>query len=216
MRAETLLGLRWAVSIVFVIAGLPKVGNPKAFEEKVAEYGLVPGAMRPAVARGLPLIEVAVGVCLAAGVWPAAMGWIAACLLAGFAFAVAWNVAHGRRFDCGCGVIHGSDISWALAIQDLVLMGAALAIALGPSGALAIAPGWATIPKNAPGSSSLVAVPLLVLLLLAAGRLLAMRPALWIPTRRHASASATTSGSPALSVIQVDTRRPSRRGDLRT
>ena len=190
--------------------------SPKALEEKIAEYGLVPAPMRPAVARGLPLIEVAVGVCLAAGLWPAAMGWIAACLLAGFAFAVAWNVAHGRRFDCGCGAIHGSDISWALALQDLVLMGAALAVALGPSGALAIAPGWATIPNNTPADSSLLAVPLLVLLLLAAGRLLAIRPAFWTPTRRHASGSAAASGSPALSVIQVDTRRPSRRGDLRT
>jgi uncharacterized membrane protein YphA (DoxX/SURF4 family) len=216
VAAEAFLALRWALAVVFVIAGLPKLGNPKSFAEKIAEYGLVPAAVRPALARGLPLVEVAVGVCLAAGIWPTAMGWLACFLLAGFAFAVGWNVAHGRRFDCGCGAIHSSDISWTLAIQDLALAGVALAIAVGPAGALAIAPGGAGIPKNTPAGSSLLAIPLLVLLVLAAGRLLATRPPFWTPHLRRTNSAAAVNGSPALSVLQVDTRRSDRREELRT
>jgi hypothetical protein len=174
----------------------------------------VPAALRPAIARGLPLLEVAIGVFLAAGLWPVAMAGIAACLLAGFAFAVAWNVAHGRRFDCGCGAIHASDISWSLAVQNLGLMGAAIAVAVGPAGALAIAPGGTTIPNNTPASSSLVAVPLLVLLVFAAGRLLAMRPPIWTPSLRGVSPAAEGTGSPAIPVIKVDRRPSSRREDL--
>ena len=68
------------------------------------------------------------------GVLPALASWMAFVLLLGFAGAVGWNVAHGRRFDCGCGAAHDTAVRWGLALRDLGLAAIAATVALGPSG----------------------------------------------------------------------------------
>jgi uncharacterized membrane protein YphA (DoxX/SURF4 family) len=175
-----LLAARWALAAVLIGAAVAKLRGPgrEQLEDAIRSYRLVPGALVRPVAAGLPWLELTLGILLCAGVMLVATAVCAAFILAAFGFAVGWHVSRGRRFACGCG--SGATISWALAGRDLFLSGVAVAIAVGPSGGLAVWPGLAT-QHVAASAQALLPIPLVTITLilgvqlLTSGRRLARR-----------------------------------------
>ncbi len=159
-----LLAARWILAVVFTAAGVAKLnatGGRDETERAITRYRALPHRLVGPAARVLPWLEVTLAVLLAAGVALKPAAVVAATLLASFALAIVWHVAHGRRFGCGCG--SAKQISWPLAARDILLAGLAATVAAGPSGALAAWPTWGNDPAS-PSWRALLAVPLTVIL----------------------------------------------------
>lgn len=93
-----------ALGVLWGHAAAVKLRDRDRLEGVVAGYRLMPEALVPAVARGLPAIELAVAAGLVAGATRDIAALASAVLLAVYASAVAINLARGRRaIDCGCG-----------------------------------------------------------------------------------------------------------------
>jgi hypothetical protein len=134
------LTLRALLALLFATSALAKLRDPRGFAAAVAGYRLLPAALAAPAAAGFLAAEVALAAAL--GLPPlrdlAALG--AAALLALYGFAIAWNLARGRRdIDCGCGGPFGrTPLSEALVARNLLLVAAALALLL-PAGARPLA-----------------------------------------------------------------------------
>jgi uncharacterized membrane protein YphA (DoxX/SURF4 family) len=133
-----LLTGRWLLALVLLGAGVAKLADRAGFAEAVRRYALLPAGAAAAVTSGLPGVEVVLGVALATGIAPLISGTCACLLLTGLAAAVAVNVSHGRRFQCGCGPA-GGQIGWPLVARDVALSAIGIAVAIGPAG-LALLP----------------------------------------------------------------------------
>lgn len=160
------------LALTLVGASLLKLRRAGRVElaDALMRYGLIPRALITPATLVLPWIELLLAMLLGLGVALVPAAGFAAVLLAAFALVVAWQVARGRRFACGCG--SGGNVSWALASRDLVLALMSGCVAVGPSGALSLGPG----PVSAPASVSagaMLPVPLIVVLALVSIRLLA-------------------------------------------
>lgn len=169
--ADALLASRWLLAIVLVVAGVAKLRPHGRHEVVVAieNYGVPSGTVSVPLAVLLPWWELALGFMLAAGALLVPAAACAALTLCVFAAVVGWHLAHGRRFACGCGT--GGEIGWALAGRDLVLATLALAVATGPSAALAAWPGWGAAPVTGMWQARLP-IPLAVTAAIAGWRLM--------------------------------------------
>ncbi len=168
--ADALLAGRWVLAVVLVVAGAVKLRQNNRDELIVAieNYGVPSGAVSALSAALLPWWEMTLGFMLAAGVLLIPAAACAALTFATFAAAISWHLAHGRRFGCGCGT--GGEIGWALAGHDLGLAMLAIAVATGPSAALAAWRGWGAAPVAGTWQARLP-IPLAVMLLMAGWRL---------------------------------------------
>lgn len=107
-----------ALALLMLHAAWAKLADRATFAGHLAAYG-VPGTAIGALAVALPALEATAGLLLATP-WRAAGAALAALLLVTYAAAMAWQLARGRRPDCGCG---GAplQVSWALVGRNLVL-----------------------------------------------------------------------------------------------
>lgn len=167
IAAELLLGFRWMLGAVFATAGARKIAAGRAFEQSLASYGVVPEFLHLPFARLLPIVEIVLGTAFMLGALPLVAGWSALVLLLGFACAVAWNLFRGKRFECGCGMVGDGAIRWSLVLRDLGLAAIAAAVALGPSGSLAVWRGSAALPVHTLATAELIPVPMIAILALA-------------------------------------------------
>jgi uncharacterized membrane protein YphA (DoxX/SURF4 family) len=190
------LALRCALGVIWIAAGLAKIGKPSEFSATVRAYGIVPARLVPAAGRTLPVLELLLGLALVAGVLPRAAGLLAASAFVVFAAAMAWNLAHGRRFDCGCGISRETTISWRLVGRNVTLAVAALAAAAGPSGGLALVRGSAPAASS-PGDTTLIAIPMIVALLAVIARLVATVGFMPLGTPHDRRAAGRSSSSAA-------------------
>ncbi len=176
--ADATLAGRWVVAIVLITAGGAKLlrGDRDQLTAAIRNYGVLPDRLSSPLAVVLPWLEVALGALLALGVLLVVVAGGAAVLLGAFVVAVGWNLSRGRRFACGCG--GDGTISWSLLARDVSLCGVAVAVAVGPSTGLAAWPGWAAEHASGPWQS-LVPIPLAVIVVMAAMRLLAAAVPLW-------------------------------------
>lgn len=170
--AEFLLGMRWVLGVILATAGAMKLRALHSFEQRIGDYRLVPRFLHRPVARSLPTAEIAVGAALILGALPMLAGWFAFILLLAFASAVGWNLARGRQFECGCATIGDGSISGSLVLRDLGLAAIAAAIAVGPSGSLAVLRGSSGPATHALGTADLVPAPMLAILVLGVMRVL--------------------------------------------
>ncbi|MGR6962882.1 MauE/DoxX family redox-associated membrane protein [Geodermatophilus sp. URMC 61] len=128
---------------VWVVAGLLKLPDPAAAERAVRAYQLAPEALVPVLAFGLPVLEIAIGVLLLAGVFVRPAAAVSALLLAGFTAAVASAWARGLTIDCGCfgggGHVDADQTAYLSEIlRDVVLLAASVLLALRPRTRLAL------------------------------------------------------------------------------
>ena len=88
--------------ILFLGAGLSKLGDLAAFAAQVHNYRLLPVWSENLAAMTLPWIEVLAGLALIFRVRPRAGAAVATALLAVFTLAVGVAWARGLDFECGC------------------------------------------------------------------------------------------------------------------
>jgi uncharacterized membrane protein YphA (DoxX/SURF4 family) len=115
--------LRWVLGAVFAYAGVVKLLDPTGFAEVIARYGLLPQALTPAAAIGLPALEVAAGLGLALDL-RASLSVVAAMLLL-FAGVLWWGVLAGLAVDCGCfspGELAEHDALRRALYRDLIML----------------------------------------------------------------------------------------------
>ena len=91
-----------ALGLFFVIASLPKLGDPPSFAHMVYNYRIVAGALINLMALTMPWIELLCGLALILGIWTAAARSIVAAMLLVFITAISINLARGNAIDCGC------------------------------------------------------------------------------------------------------------------
>jgi uncharacterized membrane protein YphA (DoxX/SURF4 family) len=134
---------RLLIGGVLVVAGLLKLPDPAAAERAVRAYRLLPEGVVPAAAFGLPVLEIAVGLALLAGVFVRSAAVVSAVLLAVYIAAIGSVWARGLSIDCGCfggggRVAAGrTDYSGEIA-RDAALLVVALALARWPRSRLAL------------------------------------------------------------------------------
>jgi hypothetical protein len=121
--ADPILALAFAACFALILfaAAWHKFADALMFEAALDAYRLLPGAMAPAAARALPVVEAAIGIALLIpATRGAALGAFAALMFA-YAAAMAINLLRGRsQIDCGCGAeVHL--LSWALVARNAVL-----------------------------------------------------------------------------------------------
>jgi uncharacterized membrane protein YphA (DoxX/SURF4 family) len=92
--------VRMALAALFIYAGVIKLLDPKAFAATISAYDLVPEALLPLFAVGLPLIETVAGLALALD-----RSWglhLITVLLALFVFVLGYAILGDLNVDCGC------------------------------------------------------------------------------------------------------------------
>lgn len=87
---------------VLMYAGLGKIGDPAASIRAVKAYQILPGQAAEIVGAALPMIEVAAGLLLLAGLATRVAAGASAVLLSCFVAGVVSARARGLRIDCGC------------------------------------------------------------------------------------------------------------------
>ena len=116
--------VRFALAAVFIYGGVIKLFDPKAFAATISTYDLVPEALLPVVAIGLPLIETVAGVAL---IFNRIWGYhLITALLAMFVFVLGYGVLGNLNVDCGCFGAEELDKQAGLRTafyRDLVLIG---------------------------------------------------------------------------------------------
>jgi uncharacterized membrane protein YphA (DoxX/SURF4 family) len=128
---------------VFVVAGALKLPDPAAAVRAVRAYRLLPEAFVGPVAFGLPVVEIAVGLALLAGVFVRTAALVSAVLLVVYLVGVGSAWARGLQIDCGCfgggGMVAAADTAYPTEVlRDAVLLFVALALARRPRSRLAL------------------------------------------------------------------------------
>lgn len=91
-----------ALGLFFVIASLPKLGDPPSFAHMIYNYRIIPGALINLMALTMPWIELLCGLALILGIWKDAARTIIAALLFVFIVAISINLMRNNAIDCGC------------------------------------------------------------------------------------------------------------------
>ena len=91
---------RLILGVIFVWAGSTKLLAPGAFAQLISEYGLVPGNLLPAVADGLPVLELIAGL----GIIFDLSGCleVTTALIVMFIGVLWFGILKGLDVDCGC------------------------------------------------------------------------------------------------------------------
>lgn len=122
----------FTVSVVlgwlFLTSGLSKLRGGR-FAGDLANYRVMPVALVPPIATGLPWAEMVVGTAIVVLPWPTPALVLSAVLLLGMAAAVAINLMRGRCIPCGCRASE-KPINWTLVTVDLFLSASATLTAL--------------------------------------------------------------------------------------
>ena len=123
--------LRVLIGGTMVWAGLAKIPEPGLFAQTVRAYDVLPLAAVNPFAVVVPWIELAVGGCLALGLWTRSSAVVALLLLLSFAVALGINIHRGADLSCGCFGLDGTQGSlYHTLIRDVLLMLAALLLIL--------------------------------------------------------------------------------------
>jgi uncharacterized membrane protein YphA (DoxX/SURF4 family) len=126
---------RFALAIVFLLAGVAKLPRRREFTEAVLGYGLVPPRIGRLVGRWLPPVELGAAILLILGLATEVVVGLIGVLLAGFSMAIVVNLVRGRAIDCGCyGVVAERRITWLTVGRNAVPIAmAALVAAVAPT-----------------------------------------------------------------------------------
>jgi uncharacterized membrane protein YphA (DoxX/SURF4 family) len=123
---------------VWVWAGLAKFGDPDAAVRATRAYQILPEAFVKPFAWGLPLVEIALGILLIAGLASRATAAVSGLILLVFIAGIASVWARGLQIDCGCfggGGFSSHVDGWQYLSEiarDALLFGMAGFVALGP------------------------------------------------------------------------------------
>jgi uncharacterized membrane protein YphA (DoxX/SURF4 family) len=139
------LVLRLLLGGFFVFASLDKIWSPAAFAKIVYQWQVVGPVPSNLVAVTLPWVELLAGLLLLAGVWKRESALVVALMLVVFLVAAGSVMARGIDVEnCGCVSVAKAEaasswlpawtkgVGWFLVSRNVVLLGAALALAFAP------------------------------------------------------------------------------------
>jgi peroxiredoxin/uncharacterized membrane protein YphA (DoxX/SURF4 family) len=146
---ETILLIaRLLLALVFVVAGVAKLADPKGSRQAMIEFG-VPAALAAPLGILLPLAELAVAVALipASTAWWGAVGALVLLLL--FVVGIGNSLAQGRKPDCHCfGQLHSAPAGGKTLARNAALAAVAgFVVWQGYHGAGPSAVGWLSSPS---------------------------------------------------------------------
>jgi uncharacterized membrane protein YphA (DoxX/SURF4 family) len=117
------IGFRFVLGTVFLLAGLAKLPRRREFVSVVRAYDVLPSRLVAPVARGVPRLELLMGVLLMIGLGTRWVALLVAIVLAFFSAAVGINLARGRDLDCGCFAVGAPRrITWSLVARNAILV----------------------------------------------------------------------------------------------
>ena len=120
---------RITLGILFLVAGLSKAWDRRAFHLAVASFQIVPSRLAPAVATLIVSLELAGSGLLLAGTYEWLGALLLGVLLAAFNFALIVNLQRGRRnLDCRCFGQPTVRIGWGHVAQNTLMLAFALLI----------------------------------------------------------------------------------------
>jgi hypothetical protein len=119
--------IRFGLGGVFVYSGIIKLCAPKIFARSLSQYDLIPEALLPVAAIGLPVLELLAGI----GVILAFRGSLSVLfsLLVLFTTVLWYGILKDLNVDCGCfssEELMGQAGLWRAFYRDLVMLAAAL------------------------------------------------------------------------------------------
>jgi putative oxidoreductase len=133
---------------LFFYAGLQKLLHPYEFAEAILAYQLLPVSLVGLAAAALPWVEIAAGLCLAAGLKRRSCLLILSGLLAAFLVVILITLARGLKIDCGCGLFSQRQVGLAAILEDLFLLAWASGLY------------WWELLKSAKSGQELIAEPM--------------------------------------------------------
>lgn len=110
-----------ALGVIFVVAALPKLGDPPSFAHMIYNYRLVPGGLVNISALIMPWLEVLCGIALILGVWTRPARDLVAFMLIVFIVAISVNLFRGNAIDCGCFNVADAGKTYEQRINDMKL-----------------------------------------------------------------------------------------------
>jgi hypothetical protein len=130
------------LATVFAVSGLAKVALQARFHDTLAAMELLPRGLVPAVARGLPVLEIVLSIWVGVGWWRAAASVAIAGLLLVFLAALAiYRWRGGVEITCGCfGDFEHKTSTSALLLRNGLLLLVAVAVVASPEAAPARGP----------------------------------------------------------------------------
>jgi uncharacterized membrane protein YphA (DoxX/SURF4 family) len=148
---------RLLVGVVLLAAGALKLLDPAAAVRAVRAYQLLPEPLVAPVAFGLPVVEIAVGLALLAGVFVRTAALGSAVLLVVFLVGVGSAWARGLQIDCGCfgegGEVAAGDTAYLSdVLRDGALLIVALALSRWPRSRMALGGGRPAFEKEFSGA----------------------------------------------------------------
>ncbi len=96
------LAARLVLGGVLLYAGLVKLPNLEASVLSVRAYRLLPYDVAAVVGYALPIVEVAAGALLVAGLFTRVTAAIGALAMVAFIIGISWAWSQGLSIDCGC------------------------------------------------------------------------------------------------------------------
>ena len=120
---------RLALGGLFLVAGYTKLHNPFLFEMAVDAYRILPAWAVVIVARGLPWLEVVLGLLLLAGWMLRYVSSFASLLLGAFVTMMGITYSRGVEANCGC-FGFGERISPLTLARDSVFLAMAVFLAV--------------------------------------------------------------------------------------
>ena len=128
MSRRVVLTLRLLLGAVFVYAAYTKLRQSwLLFALSIDSYQLLPEWAVYAVARTLPIFELALGLLLIAGIWLRYLSILAAAILGLFFSVMVVSYFRGAGIDCGCFGV-GEPLSAKTLARDGVLLAASLVL----------------------------------------------------------------------------------------
>lgn len=112
---------RVALGVVFITAGVLKVGDPGRFAADIEAYRLLPQSLSLPAAYLMPWLEMASGLALIIGRWTKGASIWASAMMVAFVTALVVNLTRGLDIDCGCFGSKSSTMTEAL-IRDLAIL----------------------------------------------------------------------------------------------
>jgi peroxiredoxin len=153
------------LAVVFGLAALAKLADRAGSRQAVLEFG-VPRSLAGPVAFALPIAELTAAGLLIPTATAVGGAFVALALLVLFIAGISVNLARGRNPDCHCfGQLHSTPVGWTTLARNIVLAGAAVAIAIPGPGSGHEAFGWVADLRTGEAVALAIAVGLLPVVL---------------------------------------------------
>jgi uncharacterized membrane protein YphA (DoxX/SURF4 family) len=122
------------IGLIFVAAGLAKVGDLRTFAEQIHNFRMVPVATEHLLAMTLPWIELVAGMALIVGIRVRDGALLTFVLMAVFTAGVALALTRGLDIECGCfGTTDASRVGLVKLLQNFGMLALAAIACLRPS-----------------------------------------------------------------------------------